>query len=515
MDITGLSPSTGLTLEAWVRRDPQTNAGNNEGIVGKYAGSTFGNNRSYDLYYDPRTGGRVGFVLGNPLTGGFNANFDLKSPTDIPLDQWVHLAATYEPSVSGMPTSGRTALYVNGQLVAEATGTTNVPDFLWDSSIPFWIGQQFSDDPSTTFEGSIDEVAVYDKPLTATDIAAHFAAATNDTPASYDWVPNGSGSWHNAANWSPSAVPTGNTVSINFGTAITAAKVVYTESAITAKSIRFDNNNKYAIAGVGTITLSSNSGNASIQVVRGAQEFQTPVTLGSNTDIDVAAGAGNSLSFNNVLNLGGKTLNLQTGAVNINHSVIPGTGGQIVNGSGAVLGTAGATSLGGNLTNTGTLAVELGGKNTNEFSAFNVGGTATLAGFVSPVLVNGFTLTSGDSFTILTAGNLINSGISLSGPLASAMSMSVVGNSLVLTAGLSGDFNIDGKVDAADYVTWRKGLGTTYTQSDYNAWRSNFGASSGAGSGAVLGAAVPEPVSLVLILAACPMLIGMRRRIRR
>ena len=28
---------------------------------------------------------------------------------------------------------------------------------------------------------------------------------------------------------------------------------------------------------------------------------------------------------------------------------------------------------------------------------------------------------------------------------------------------LDGDFNNDGKVDAADYVVWRKGFGTTYT----------------------------------------------------
>src|SRR5262249_15044183 len=40
---------------------------------------------------------------------------------------------------------------------------------------------------------------------------------------------------------------------------------------------------------------------------------------------------------------------------------------------------------------------------------------------------------------------------------------------------LPGDFNYDGTVDAADYVVWRKGLGTTYTQSDYDTWRSHFG----------------------------------------
>jgi hypothetical protein len=67
--------------------------------------------------------------------------------------------------------------------------------------------------------------------------------------------------------------------------------------------------------------------------------------------------------------------------------------------------------------------------------------------------------------------------------------------------GLAGDFNGDGKVDAADYASWRKGLGTTYTQTDYDVWRTHFGQSAGGGSGASAGSAVPEPSCPVLLLA--------------
>jgi outer membrane protein assembly factor BamB len=68
---------------------------------------------------------------------------------------------------------------------------------------------------------------------------------------------------------------------------------------------------------------------------------------------------------------------------------------------------------------------------------------------------------------------------------------------------LPGDFNNDGTVDAADYVVWRNGLGTSYTQTDYNAWRANLGrsvAGESAVSRAVLGLAVgvPEPASIAL-----------------
>ncbi|MCC7476188.1 MAG: hypothetical protein IT425_12395, partial [Pirellulales bacterium] len=57
-----------------------------------------------------------------------------------------------------------------------------------------------------------------------------------------------------------------------------------------------------------------------------------------------------------------------------------------------------------------------------------------------------------------------------------------------------GDFNNDHVVDAADYVIWRKGLGTTYTMSDYWVWRSQFGQTiPGAGSSLDSVSAVPEP----------------------
>jgi hypothetical protein len=61
-----------------------------------------------------------------------------------------------------------------------------------------------------------------------------------------------------------------------------------------------------------------------------------------------------------------------------------------------------------------------------------------------------------------------------------------------------GDFNRDGSVDAADFVVWRNGLGTTYTQADYEVWRANFG--SGVNSAAPTNSTVPEPHALVLVL---------------
>jgi microcystin-dependent protein len=61
---------------------------------------------------------------------------------------------------------------------------------------------------------------------------------------------------------------------------------------------------------------------------------------------------------------------------------------------------------------------------------------------------------------------------------------------------LAGDFNLDGLVDAADYVMWRKG-GPNFVPADYNLWRTNFGRTlSGAGSDTP----TPEPTSWLLAL---------------
>jgi len=46
-----------------------------------------------------------------------------------------------------------------------------------------------------------------------------------------------------------------------------------------------------------------------------------------------------------------------------------------------------------------------------------------------------------------------------------------------LSAALAGDFDQNGVVDGVDYAVWRKGLGTTYSQADYHTWRSQVGQS--------------------------------------
>jgi hypothetical protein len=82
-------------------------------------------------------------------------------------------------------------------------------------------------------------------------------------------------------------------------------------------------------------------------------------------------------------------------------------------------------------------------------------------------------------------------------------------------AGVTGDFNNNGVVDAADYVLWRDGgtLANDPTEgnqpADFDVWRANFGKT--AGPGAALSAAVPEPAAAALLLVGILLPFSLRR----
>jgi endonuclease/exonuclease/phosphatase family metal-dependent hydrolase len=109
----------------------------------------------------------------------------------------------------------------------------------------------------------------------------------------------------------------------------------------------------------------------------------------------------------------------------------------------------------------------------------------------------------------------------------------------VLAAGIAGDYNGNGIVDAADYTVWRDTLGSmsdlrangddtdtsagVVDAADYDYWKVHFGETSpGAGSrGGGATARVPEPVSQTLVLIGVLMMllaaprVGDRRSVRR
>ncbi|MEX0610927.1 MAG: LamG domain-containing protein [Pirellulales bacterium] len=84
----------------------------------------------------------------------------------------------------------------------------------------------------------------------------------------------------------------------------------------------------------------------------------------------------------------------------------------------------------------------------------------------------------------------------------------LIGN--VSYGALTGDYNDDGSVDAADYVVWRKtGING---QDGYNDWRANFGMMAPGSGSSLSNTAVPEPACFVLAVIA---VLGGARRCRR
>ncbi len=78
--------------------------------------------------------------------------------------------------------------------------------------------------------------------------------------------------------------------------------------------------------------------------------------------------------------------------------------------------------------------------------------------------------------------------------------------------GLAGDYNNDGRVDAADYVVWRKNPGAFGGDpAGYNTWRTNFGRTSGSGAALESAAGVPEPMTWSLACLALVLWVPRRR----
>lgn len=86
-----------------------------------------------------------------------------------------------------------------------------------------------------------------------------------------------------------------------------------------------------------------------------------------------------------------------------------------------------------------------------------------------------------------------------------------------------GDYNFDGRVDAADYTVWRRDLGSTILaeadgngngivdEADFFVWRASYGQAGGPAA-AIASLTVPEPTSLLLTLLGGLALLGRRRR---
>jgi hypothetical protein len=172
----------------------------------------------------------------------------------------------------------------------------------------------------------------------------------------------------------------------------------------------------------------------------------------------------------------------------------------------------GKLTMGALTLNTGSITqIELAGTTVGtQYDQLNVVGLMSLGGTLQVVLTQSFRPDAGKSFDILDWGSMAGTFASLQLPtLLGGLTWNtsqLYTTGTLSVGGVLGDYNHNGVVDAPDYVVWRKGLGTIFTQSDYDVWRAHFGQTAGSGaaipSANPLSAAVPEPATLVLLMLA-------------
>ena len=168
-----------------------------------------------------------------------------------------------------------------------------------------------------------------------------------------------------------------------------------------------------------------------------------------------------------------------------------------------------------------TLEFELGDVARDRIVVTN-NGNVSLAGTLAISLLDGFTPTLGQSFSLFEGaiGSITGAFDSIIAPTFNGLTFDVVQNagSVLLQVGeatlLPGDFNGNGAIDAADYVVWRK---TNGAPAGYDTWRSNFGRTAGSGaalpSAEPLSAAVPEPATLAMFVIAMIAMLSHQRAI--
>jgi hypothetical protein len=171
-------------------------------------------------------------------------------------------------------------------------------------------------------------------------------------------------------------------------------------------------------------------------------------------------------------------------------------------------------------TATGNLRIGINGNDNSapqnpQFDVLKVLEVATLGGTLTLALDGSFTPSLNDTYTVFDAfsfssvfanvanGQRLNT---LGGEGSFVVTYNAgIGDVILSSFAINGDYNLNGIVDAADYVRWRNDPASFGGAGGYATWRSNFGRTNlpGAGSGAGSPSsqtAVPEPGTSLLVL---------------
>jgi hypothetical protein len=153
-DTNLLDLTSGMTLEAWIRPSLVSNW---RTVILKERGAGL----SYSLYSSNDNG--------RPSTWIFRSNdAESTSPSALAVNTWVHLAATYDGATLRLYANG---VQVSSKAVTGAMTTSTSPLRIGGNAV--W---------TEFFGGLIDDVRVYNRALTATEIQTDMATPVGGTP---------------------------------------------------------------------------------------------------------------------------------------------------------------------------------------------------------------------------------------------------------------------------------------------------------------------------------------------
>src|SRR4029077_12775157 len=161
-----LKLTTGLTVDAWI--NPSSVNGSSGDLVGgiitKWA-QTFPNGDSWAIWIQ-NNGSPNSYSLAADISGGMpQGESGVISGGSIPLNTWTHVAVTYDSA------SGTLIVYVNGSAVVSSI-VFSPGTLIEATNAPVYIGAEPSAVGGRHFLGLIDEVEVFNRALSASEILA-------------------------------------------------------------------------------------------------------------------------------------------------------------------------------------------------------------------------------------------------------------------------------------------------------------------------------------------------------
>jgi hypothetical protein len=208
-----------ITVEAWIK---PTSIGQWIAIVGNLF-DTGSNEAGYGLISNNNTGRLMFWVQ---TVGGSSDNYN-NYPSYLPvLNQWQHIAGTYNGS--------NLTLYVNGVQVDSRSKSGNVR-YTNPAPLDFRIGQYYDDDEAHYYQGTIDEVRIWNTARSVSDIRTTMCTRLSGSEANLvgywrfdegsgstltDVLGNNSGTLvnMNSSNWVHSGAAIGNSSDFTYRT---------------------------------------------------------------------------------------------------------------------------------------------------------------------------------------------------------------------------------------------------------------------------------------------------------